>query len=270
MEKAGPRYTLISCSLVCRYWGNRCREHMFRGAILRINSMHDAQLFRKYSTAGCPKLISVCSLIACVNVRMDYRTPGLSASFLHVLHFPEVNSKLGELVIFGPMPKSVPPCKLDSPHCDLSAMSIPPPSVTSYTNVTIFDIAFPSFRHVVKYFSHFKDASRIVLSGITWDSKAPELLANFVKPVARYRRRMEVSARRCTNDLWLCLQVVMMYPDFPLRRVTSTEQYWAITTMNLIREFFNKAPKAKDRDDELSSSLNSCRSLSLRLLVGKG
>ncbi|KAI0763895.1 hypothetical protein BC629DRAFT_968707 [Irpex lacteus] len=39
---------LRRCSLVCLFWANRCREHMFSDATLWIRSYEDAKIFRRY------------------------------------------------------------------------------------------------------------------------------------------------------------------------------------------------------------------------------
>ena len=192
---------------------------------------------------------------------MDYR--GNQVSFLHTIYLPHIKTKLYGLAIHGPVPKEFPRCKLDSPHWALSNLAMPTPGGTSYRDVRVYDIAFPSFTYVVKYLNYFRDANRFRLSNITWDGKTSEHLLRFTKPITRYRRAIEVTAQGGTNDLWLSLQVAMLYPDFPLRRLVPQDQYWVVSFMNLIREFYSKMPKAEFERDDISYSVHGRKSIRL-------
>ena len=257
MAKAGPMYTLRSCSLVCLYWANQCREYMFRGARFRVLTLQRAQDFRKYSTGGCKNLVPICTLIRSIEVEMWCRFT--QRSFLDLVYLPQTRGKLDTLKILGPFTQEIPSVKLDNPHWSVTNLATPPPSVTAYSSVVVTAIDFPSFRHIIKYFKYFDNAMTYYLDNLTWDGKTPSTPYHFFKPPARHRRSVVVQTSRCTDDLALCTAIAMMYPDFRLRAMSSQDQVLALYLMNIVGDFYRNAPQTADRRTALEYRLESCK-----------
>ena len=264
MRKASPIYTLRSCSLVCVYWANQCREYMFRGAHLNVWSLQTAQYFRKYSTDGCKNLVPICTLIQSIDVWVFcHRT---QRSFVDLVYLPHMRGKLDTLKIFGPLPEGLSPAKLDTPHWSLTNLATPPPPATAYQHVVLIAIDFPSFRHLVKYFKFLDSAVSYHLANITWSDKAPSTPSCFFKPLARHRKSFSVNVSRCTDDLILCIQVAMMYPDFPLRAVSSQDEAVMLHLLNIVGEFWRSAPQTADKDTALKCIM-TCRKYNLAVCI---
>ncbi|KAI0094183.1 hypothetical protein BDY19DRAFT_8053 [Irpex rosettiformis] len=254
-EMAGPAYTLRSCSLVCLYWANQSREYMFRGARLYISTLQNAQFFRRYAIAGSPNLVPDCTLVRVIDVSV--LCSKTKRSYLDLVYLPQTSNKLRELEIYGPLPKGIPPSMLDTPHWSITNLAPLPPSITAYQAVKIRHIDFPSFRHLVKYFKYFNAATDYYLENITWDGKTPSTLSHFTKPATRHRQSITVRAQLCTDGLLLCLQVAMMYQDFPLRTVASQDYVWALHLMDLVGDFYRQAPQTGERDKALIYCLSN-------------
>ncbi|KAI0094180.1 hypothetical protein BDY19DRAFT_7744 [Irpex rosettiformis] len=238
---AGPAYTLRSCSLVCLYWANQCREYMFRGATLSVWTLERAQSFRKYSVEGSPRLARVCTLIRGIEVIMIcHKTP---RSYLDLVFLPQTRDKLVQLKISGPFPKGLPPVKSDTPHWSLTNLAILPPSVTAYREIVVKDFHFPSFRHVVSFLKHFDASTTHELANITWDGKTPNDLSQFFKPPTRHRQTIQVNVDQCTDNVTLCLQVAAMFSDCPLRRLASQDYVLATQVINIVCDIYRKVPR---------------------------
>ncbi len=100
---------LKRCSLVCRFWANRCRQYMFAGRTLEIYRSEDAEIFRRYAIGGCAALIPVHHLIGEIHVYLRY--DGLINSFLHLLYLSVIRQKLRLLSIHGPYSNRLSPCE---------------------------------------------------------------------------------------------------------------------------------------------------------------
>ncbi|KAI0782481.1 hypothetical protein BC629DRAFT_1594256 [Irpex lacteus] len=245
-DKAGPAYTLRSCSLVCLYWANRCREYMFTGATFYVWSLEKAELFRKYSVDGCRNLVPICTLIKTIEVAVVCERS--RRSYLDLIYLPQTRGKLEVVTITGPLPAGVPQLRHDTPHWSVTNLGTPPPTATAYGRVLINTLNFPSFSHLVKYFKYFNTAEKYYLTDLTWDGKTPNSFAQFFKPAIRRRQSIEVHASRCTDDLIICLQVVTMYPDFPLRLIASQDYAFAMNLMNIVGDYYRKAPRPEQED----------------------
>ncbi len=266
-KEPGPTYMLCICSLVCLYWANRCREYIFTRAILDIASREDAMAFRRYTVDCSPNLIPIYTLIRGLKAWMPYHSilqPSDSdhivprKSFLDLLYLPQTRNKLESLVIRGPTPSAFPPSILNTPHWSIPSNAQPPPEATSYEDITMTCMSFPSYRHLIGYFKYFSGVTSFDLFKITWDSD-PETLNNLVllkRGPVRRRQSLVVSTGLCTDDLHLCLQIAMMYPDFPLRQTSPQEQAWAIDLMRYVHDCHRVVPKWPTNDgDELRCNI---------------
>ncbi len=261
VDKAGPAYTLRSCSLVCLYWANQCRNYVFRDANFPIWSFEKAELFRKYSVDGCRNLVPICTLIKSITVVMACKES--RRSFLDLIYLPQTRGKLDTVRIIGPLPGAIPLVKQDTPHWSVTNLGTPPPIATAYETVVIYKINFPSFGHLVRYFKYFNAAETYYLTNLTWDGKTPNHFAQFFKPAIRRRKSITVQVRQCTDDLIICLQVVTMYPDFPLRLIASQDYAWAMYLMNVVGDFYRKLPRSEKEDEALRYSIEGCKFLLL-------
>ncbi|KAI0763898.1 hypothetical protein BC629DRAFT_1737943 [Irpex lacteus] len=224
---------LKQCSLVCLFWANRCREHMFSDRTLVINSYEDAEIFRRYVVGGCPRLMPVHQLISKIVVYQHYKS---GRSFLHLLFLPAIRDKFARLSIDGPVPESFKPAKLDTPHWSIPPCIVAPSSFL--LNMTVLkNIHLPSFHHVTKYIRHFTCASEIWFEKITWDGQMDLSLPHASSTITCQRRPHSLTINAwggCTNSVHLALTAVMMNPNCPLHRLSDEERVWMITFMTLL------------------------------------
>lgn len=224
---------LKRCSLVCPFWANKCREHMFSDRTLWIESYEDAEIFRRYIVAGCPRLTPVHQLISEITLRQDYES---RTSFLHLLHLPAIQDKLKRLYIHGPVPEGFNPAKLDTPHWGIPPYTVVPSSFLP-NRVFPTNVQFPSFYHIIKYIRHLCHATFIRFEKITWDEQMTLALPRVSSTIScQHRpRSLEVIAEGdCTNSLHLALTAVMMNPNCPLHRLSDEERVWMTKFMTLL------------------------------------
>ncbi|KAI0797434.1 hypothetical protein BC629DRAFT_1592465 [Irpex lacteus] len=225
---------LTQCSLVCLFWANRCRQHMFSERTLEINSYQDAEIFRRHVVGGRPRLTPVYQLIDDIVVRQDYES---GRSFLHLLYLPAIQDKLKSLTILGPVPVDFNPAKLDTPHWGIPPCIVLPSSFLQ-KEITIEDVHLPSFYHVAKYIRHFTCATYIQFEKISWDGHTPMYsfpqASNRITCKRRPRSLMIRVYGDCTNSLHLALTALMMDPNCPLHRLSDQERVWMIKFMTLL------------------------------------
>lgn len=224
---------LKQCSLVCLFWANRCREHMFSHRTLRIQSYEDAEIFRRYVIGGCQRLTPVHQLIGEIRISQGYQT---GMSFLHLLCLSVIRDKLGGLFIEGPVPGGFNPAKLDTPHWGIPT-SILVPGKSLPNKVYITNVHLPSFYHVIKYFRHFSCAAYMYSNAITWDGPTPPLLPRASSAVARRCRPRSVRIRVrgiCTDSIHLSATALMLTPNCPLHRLSDEERMWMIRFLTLV------------------------------------
>ncbi|KAI0748982.1 hypothetical protein BC629DRAFT_130072 [Irpex lacteus] len=234
---------LKRCSLVCIFWANRCREHMFSGRTLEIKSYEDAAIFRRYFVEGCPKLTPVHQLIRHVNITQNYsgilapQDSERQTSFLHLLYLPAIQDKLYRLSINGPVPEGFNPAKLDTPHWGIPPFIVVPSSLPQ-NDVHLQNIHFPSFYHVTKYIRHFPCTTDIFFESITWDGQTPTYsLPQASARITCRRRPLSLMIRAiggCTDAVHLALTALMMNPNCPLHRLSDEELVWMIKFMTLL------------------------------------
>ncbi|KAI0763910.1 hypothetical protein BC629DRAFT_1596844 [Irpex lacteus] len=238
---------LKQCSLVCLFWANRCREHIFRDRTLEINYYEDAEIFRRYVVGGCPRLTPVDHLISEIQVSQGYDS---RRSFLDLLYLPDIQDKLTSLAIRGPVPDSFNPAKLDTPH-----WGIPPHIIVSssflQSNIFLEGIHLPSLYHIIKYIKHFSCATYIKFREITWDGQMA-LSLPYVPSTTTSRRRPRSLLIRVigfsTDSVHLALTALMLNPNCPMHRLSEEERVWMIKFMTLLWDH-EKGPPVEIRFD---------------------
>lgn len=255
LMEASPAFGLRACSLVCRYWANLSREYLFTDRMLTIRTAEEAKVFGYYAAHGSQELIPIAGLIKGMHVVYLYHSS--HRSILDLLHVPLMRDKLFDLSLRGPFPDTLPPSKLDTPHWSVTNTAALSPSVTAYRKVVLSSMDFPSLLHAIKYIKHFKYASEISLNSLTWDGKTLVPLTYMKQNTRCYRRQIEVSVEKCTDDVFLCWQVAMMYSDFPLRMVEERDQHWAFDVMRRVHSFY-KDNGLTDNRAELLLSFKGC------------
>ncbi|KAI0748980.1 hypothetical protein BC629DRAFT_130016 [Irpex lacteus] len=233
---------LKRCSLVCLFWANRCREHMFSDGTLWIRSYEDAKIFRRYVVGGCPRLTPVHQLIGHIHITQNYsgilapQDSERQTSFLHLLYLPAIQEKFKWLLIDGPVPEGFNSAKLDTPHWGIPPSMVVPGSFLQ-NEISLGDVHFPSFYHVTKYMRHFTCATSILFRKITWDGRTPTYsLPHISSTIACQRRPRRMGIRAgtgCTNPVNLALTAVMMNPNCPLHRLSDEDRVWIIKFMTL-------------------------------------
>ncbi|KAI0763917.1 hypothetical protein BC629DRAFT_1596848 [Irpex lacteus] len=233
---------LKQCSLVCLFWANRCREHMFSERTLEIRSYEDAEIFRRYFVGGCSRLTPVNQLIERIDVTQNYsrewapQTQERQTSFLHLLYLPAIQDKLVDVSIYGPVPDGFNPAKLDTPHWGIPPCIVVPSSFLQ-KRITIKDVHLPSFYHVARYIRHFPCTTDVSFERITWDGQTPTYLlpqASNEITCQRRPRSPEIGAKYCTDSVHLASTALMLNPNCPLHRLSDEERAWMIKFMTLL------------------------------------
>jgi hypothetical protein len=258
MLKAGPLYTLKSCSLVCRYWANQCRRYMFLNSTLHLRSLQKAEQFRNFTINGSKNLDSLCSFISAVAVYQSYASP---KSFADLAYMPETREKLWKMQLQGPLPSNAPTESLSAPHWGALNSRRLPPFVTSYRRFILKDVDYPSFSHLARCLKYFKNTTQFIFMNLTWSKKSIESMIQFDKPTNHSRESMTITAEGCTNDLLVCMQTAMMYPNFALRTVPDHDQRWVTQMMRNIYEIYCAVPLSLGGKPEERTSymLDSCK-----------
>ncbi|KAI0083253.1 hypothetical protein BDY19DRAFT_910743 [Irpex rosettiformis] len=108
--------------------------------------------------------------------------------------------------------RGFPSCK----KLDISHWRLPPSALTPfslpYDEIRVKDIQLPSFTGVDKYVRHFAQAHNIMFFDLTWNTSNRQ-----ESPISSYRegshtvedRSLDVSAKGCTDNLSLCLLLVV-------------------------------------------------------------
>ncbi|KAI0763921.1 hypothetical protein BC629DRAFT_969929 [Irpex lacteus] len=208
---------LKQCSLVCLFWANRCRSHMFLESGLRIQSYEDAEIFRRYVVGGCPRLTPVHQLIGYLHITQNYsgilapQDSERQTSFLHLLYLPAIQEKLKWLLIQGPVPNGFNAAKLDTPHWGIPPFIVVPSSFLQ-SKIDLENIHFPSFYHIIKYIKHFPRAAKINFLQVTWEGQMAPSLPHAPSTIAYQRRPRSLMISTdgvCTNSVHLALTAVM-------------------------------------------------------------
>lgn len=234
-----PVVVLGNCSLVCLYWANICRRYLFHGRSMRIRTREDAEKFRKYATRGSVRLVPLFKLIKRLSATQHYD----SSSFLHLLLLPSLRTKLAQLHLKGPTTPGFPHgLPLDSPHWSVPRVTATPPSVTPFRGVEISNIHFPSLKTVVKLIKHFKDARVLDLRSLSWEDDCSTTPLHMVHSRGGTREGIHISASNCTDDVLICLQAAMLYPDSPLRMLPDKDMKLALGLFKAIYKYYAALP----------------------------
>ncbi|KAI0085049.1 hypothetical protein BDY19DRAFT_997118 [Irpex rosettiformis] len=236
MMLAKPLYTLKTCSLVSRYWANRCREYIFSGRALNFINIDEAQAFRHYALQGSSELIPIHELIEAVSVSQTYEYS--PKSFLHLVYIPQISQKLRRIEIKGPFTYDSPPVNIDTPHWSLSNLSpCISPAITGYRSVRLNGIQFPSFGHIIKYMKHFRSADDIYLSHLTWNDNAEVSLLKPM-PTMHNRQKIHVTATDCTDNFLIGFYAATVYSDSPIHTVLDRDQQRVLRLVVSLRDLF--------------------------------
>lgn len=241
-----PLSALRNCALVCRYWANQSRAYLFTGATIKIRSLEDAELFRKYAVAGSSHLNRICDLCGSLEVEQEYSSRS-QRSFLDLLYMPETRGKLKKLTLIGPRMEDLGGLSfmLDTPHWGLPNVSVVASSMTtSYKEVAMDRMDFPSIFHIFKYVKHFRGAVSVRFDSLTWIGKEDPLRPRTRVAVSSLRtsRALSFQAVNCTDNLLVCWQMAMIRPDFALWTVTPQDQQWAIDLSRTLYSSFTELP----------------------------
>lgn len=242
LSNAFPQQTLKNCALVCRYWANQSRAYMFTDARITIRSLEDAELFRKYAIDGSRHLNRVCELCGSLQIEQEYSRS--RRSFLDLVYLPQTRSKLKALKLVGPRLEDMgnPPFVLDTPYWGLPNVSAVSPSLlTSYEQVTMNRMEFPSIFHVFKYVKHFRvGAVTIEFDSLTWDGKEDDPLRPraTVSSSKRSSKATSCRASNCSDNFLICWQMVMVRADFALWTVPEPDQQWAMRLSRTIYDSY--------------------------------
>ena len=242
LNMANPLFALRNCALVSRYWANRCREYMFKGATLHFRTLDEARVFRRYATQGSPNLIPLYELIGEILVTQDYS--GIKRSFLDLVYTSRVRDKLKLLKITGPLPHDSTPLKFDSPHWGIVNTALLPPAATAYSIVSLEGLRFPSFSYAMRYLHYLRGASclQLKLRSIDWDGKVLDsepLTLLRPKPIPP-RNRVSIYASGGTDSYLLAWYASTMYSDSPIHTVVSCHQRWILRMVNFVYEHYRK------------------------------
>lgn len=214
---------LLSGSLVCREWAQRCREVFYQGRTIEISSMKQAVRFRDIVTGvGCKSLTPIADIIGTVSV-VYYGLPEHGRSWTHMVGtalVPRIPpSKFDEFFISrwdSPLPFGM---RLGSPNWDL-------PNTLPYTHfrrLQLYGVHFPALSFLGRFLRHFPRLEDLQLFQVRWDKgdwhpRAPIL----PRTGSKHRSLPVIKIGGCTDDLlvWqlvfgsqLCSRLHTFSPD---------------------------------------------------------
>lgn len=212
---------MMSCSLVCLYWANRCREYLFRGHEVVIKSLAEFLTLESYATDGCTRVVPFYDVIRRFTVEQTWDSAAwcyrISTSCL-------IRSGETRLVLSGPVPSHLPRAAYRSPHWSLPR-SMPSPYLP-FTNVTLRDIHFPCLSDLLALLRHFKHSEcDIILERVTWAE------VDIHGPVRTFGRRQETRQRHwpvviaggCTDNAVVCILATGALETWPASHLRETE-----------------------------------------------
>ena len=115
-------------------------------------------------------------------------------------------------------------------------------------------------QHAVRH-AAIDDGNALDAGELSWEGKPPSYLEFFKKPAAQYRNSLEVYVQCCRDDVVMGLQVALMFPDCPLRAVTSRDRDCAVDLMKLVGEFYEGVPPAEPKHESLKYCFKCCKSI---------
>lgn len=211
---------MMSCSLVCLYWANLCREYLFSDWTLVIKSLAEFLTLESYAAGGCTRLVQLHRFIRRFKVEQTWD----SAAWCYRIHKScLIQSGETHLFLSGPVPSHLPRSAYRSPHWSLPRSL--PSCYLPFPNVTLRDIQFPCLSDLLALLSHFKHSERyITLESVTWAE------VDIHGPVRTFGRRQEtrrrypiLSARGCTDNAVVCILATGALETWPASHLRETE-----------------------------------------------
>ncbi|KAI0347639.1 hypothetical protein BDW22DRAFT_7345 [Trametopsis cervina] len=230
---SAPAYTLKNCSLVSAYWANQCRRYMFLGRRMHITSYEQAMAFRHYATIPSSRLVPICSLIKHVDAVQRYPD---SSAFFHLLYLPSTRDKLRSLRVEGYADDQVSRLPRSTFQWSLPQKTAMLPVFTTFRNIYIVRLRFPSFQAVVDILRCCKEAKHFNLISLTWDKASASATWNTMRSAFRKKNydTISIAAMSCTDNLHVSLQLAMSYPDSPLRVIPFRDRQLALGVMRAL------------------------------------
>lgn len=208
-----------NCSLVSVYWAQSCRESVFRGRRIVIESRKEAVVFRELVVGrGSQRLTPIADMIAEVSLwhEMTQRTPD-ACSWHHIV---------------GALAGQIAPHKFKKLYIIGRSISTNLPSfITPYRELLLRGSHLPSPRALFAILRRFSRLEVLELRNVTWDDSEDDMLAMTDVPaqsrpldVARTKRPLlsRIIIHRCQNNALLFFQVVQF---------TRTNGTWPLQTL---------------------------------------
>lgn len=212
---------MMSCSLVCLYWANRCREYLFRGHEVVIKSLAEFLTLESYAADGCTRLVPLYDVIRRFTVEQTWD----SAAWCYRIYKSRLRAlRWSELVLRGPVPSHLPRAAYRSPHWSLPRSM--PSCYLPLFNFTLHDIHFPCLSDLLALLRHFKHSEGfITLESVTWAE------VDIHGPVRSFGRRQEMRGRDwptviaggCTDNTVVCILATGALETCPMSHLRETE-----------------------------------------------
>lgn len=242
----GKPQFLQSCSLVCVYWTNRCRDRLFRHRDIRIRSSADLDILHYYDAHGSQRLVPLRALIKDIvlvhslDEHVWYHYPFTSPLCRKPIPFWFEKARQ-RLVLRG---SSLAAHSSQISHHWGSPVTLPGCCLT-FTEVTLTDIHIHTLTNFLWPLREFKSIASLILRKITWkvDGDAPPGRRN---PAGKLRH---VEVQDCTNNTLICLRTWQVYDaTFPWVQLPRAEQKLG----------FEEAHSPRRRDSTMISAYFIC------------
>lgn len=219
---------MMSCSLVCLYWANQCRDYLFRDMELVIRSLADFLVLESsYVMNGCTRLVRLRSLTSISRIEQTWE----STAWCYRLYSSHLLDSLGShrwrrppFVLRGPVPAHLPHTAYRSPHWSLPRLM--PSCYTPFFELTLCDIHFPSLSDLLALLRHFKHLPEIIFQNVTWSNEDVHFP---VRSVGRRTANTQllcwptVSVRDCADNFHPCILVIGIFQNCPISYLSETE-----------------------------------------------
>lgn len=198
---------MMSCSLICLDWANRCRYYLFNDEKVTVKSSTELSIMESYARNGSTRLVPLPQLFRALKVEQTWQS---SAWVWRVhafnLHTGRRSTDEDKLVLRGPVPPHLSREAYRSPHWSLPRSL--PTCYHPFKRVELRDIHFPCLSDLYALLRHFKYASTIVFLNMTW-SKTDDVGSPVVFQLPRRSNEegiVEVTAKGCTDNSLPCIQ----------------------------------------------------------------
>lgn len=212
-------------SLVCMYWAEKCREMLFRGRTVEIESMKSAVGLRNLVVgAGCKRLTRLADMIGYVDVVHDLKRDG--RSLYQILGAVIPPSKFREFRVCGPRSALHAGLRLRTPYWGVGRPL--PQFVTPYRRLELYKLHFASISDVICFVDQFPHIEELVLWQLTWDETgvdAPNMPNVIPPPDTRHRSLRSIQLGRCADNLILWRLVALgSKPRTPLQLLSPVDR----------------------------------------------